>query len=128
MLIPKKREQIYRAYLIERTRTSGDFFLIRRGHESKMTGIDTPVGGKGMKFQRGLLILILLVGIGCAHQPSGSAGQGPVPARGSNGKEGRSEVQKEKEKPTTTWDDVIEGLGFLLRWIPEDTIIFPFGP
>jgi hypothetical protein len=75
--------------------------------------------------KRMVFIMLLLFGLGCTHPSGSEMGQSsnmiPEPPERKD-----SPVPEEaKEKSTVTWDRVFDDIGFLIRWLDADTIIFP---
>jgi hypothetical protein len=77
------------------------------------------------RFKFFILIFIIMIGIGCAH-PSGSI-QKKGPERIEEVDKGgkRKDLPREESKTKNNWDVILDQLGFWIRWIPTDIIIFP---
>lgn len=69
--------------------------------------------------------MLFVLGLGCAH-PSGSE---IGPRSNTNQKapvqKNTPVLEEDKEKSTVTWDRIFDDIGFLIRWLDADTIIFP---
>ncbi len=84
-----------------------------------------PFRRSGIMIKSLLLILVLLLGFGCAHTSESDTGKGPNSIQGATERQESPFIKESEEKSTATWDDVFDDIGFLLRWLDGNTIIFP---
>jgi len=75
--------------------------------------------------KRWALIFIILAVLGCANLSGSTANKGPQPVEGTTEEKKTTQTTKGDTKAKSKWDIILDQLGFWIRWIPTDIIIFP---
>lgn len=72
-----------------------------------------------------MVVFIILIGSGCAHLSGSTAGKAPDKAQEVDRNDKRTHQGMVDVKSKSKWDVILDQLGFWIRWIPTDIIIFP---
>ncbi len=75
--------------------------------------------------KRSALLMVILLCFGCSHPSGSKIGKGSNPTQRTPEQQESLFVEKADEDSTSDWDRVLDDIGFLIRWLDGDTIIFP---